>query len=130
MKLITKEILKKLPLLKDLEDPVDFETIVPLKLFSPVGQATWFIMAIDGDSKELNENTILYGLCFLSTPEFGRVSLQELKAVQLPMGLKIERDMSWSIDSTLKDANNYLKRNGYGTIDWLVNQKVNYHEKM
>jgi hypothetical protein len=119
MKLITKDILKNLPLLKDLEESVDFTTKVPLKLFSPVGSATWFIMAIDGESKELNEETILYGLCFLDVPEFGRVSLQELKEVVLPLGLGIERDRGWSIDKTLRDANDYLKDCGYGNIDWL-----------
>lgn len=119
MKLITKEILKNLPLLKDLEDPVNFTTKVPLKLFSPVGSATWFIMAIDGDAKEINEETILYGLCFINTPEFGRVSLQELKEVILPLGLNIERDHGWSINKTLGDANDYLKSCGYGNIDWL-----------
>lgn len=119
MKLLTKKIINALPLLNELENPARFNTKVPLKLFSPVGEATWFIMAIDGDSKELNEETILYGLCFLNVPEFGRVSLQELKEVILPLGLGIERDRGWSIDKTLGDANDYLKSCGYGNIDWL-----------
>lgn len=122
MKLLTKKIIDALPLLKDLDQNTTGETKVPLKLFSPIGQAVWFIMAIDGDTKDINENTILYGVCHVFTPEFGSVSLQELKEMTLPMGFKIERDISWDVDMTLADANHYLKQNGYGNIDFAVRE--------
>ena len=120
MKLITKEILEKLPLLKDLEDPATMQTKVPLKLFNPTGSATWFILAIDGQTKAINQHTILYGVCCIYEPAFGSVSLQELKAIQLPFGLGIERDIHWSVDRDLKAVNDYLEMYGYGTIDYIA----------
>ena len=68
---------------------VDGDHVPVLKLFSPVGAATWLIteMAEDGD--------ILFGLCDLGMgcPELGSVSLAEIKAVKAPLGLAIERDL-------------------------------------
>ena len=60
-----------------------------LKLFNPVGPGRWLIseMLPDGDT--------LFGLCDLDqgAPELGYVSLSELSAVRLPLGLGIERDV-------------------------------------
>ena len=69
-----------------------------LKLFSPTGSATWLITEI------VDEDT-LFGLCDLGMgfPELGYVSLQELESVELPFGLKIERDMYFTPDKTLKE---------------------------
>ena len=62
-----------------------------LKLFNPVGAQTWLIAAIaeDGDT--------MYGLCDLGfgCPELGYVSLNEIENLDLPFGLKIERDTWW-----------------------------------
>lgn len=59
-----------------------------LKLFSPVGAATWIAteFADDGDT--------LFGLADLGfgCPELGYFSLREIRAVRLPFGLLIERD--------------------------------------
>jgi hypothetical protein len=63
-----------------------------LKLFNPVGPGCWLIteMAADGD--------ILFGLCDLDVgfPELGYVSLAEITAVRLPLGLSIERDLHFA----------------------------------
>lgn len=59
-----------------------------LKLFNPVGAATWLATELgeDGDC--------LFGLADLGfgCPELGSFSLAEIAAVRLPFGLGIERD--------------------------------------
>ena len=47
----------------------------------------------------------MFGLCDLGMgfPELGYVSLQELESVELPFGLKIERDMYFTPDKTLSE---------------------------
>lgn len=82
--LITKEIQEKLN--KNFQDD-NHEDIV-LKLFNPCGAATWLITQMEPDGD------IMWGLCDLGFQcvEYGTVSLNEIKSVRLPMGLKIERD--------------------------------------
>lgn len=62
-----------------------------VKLFNPVGAATWLAteLAEDGDT--------LFGLADLGfgCPELGSFSLSEIRAVRLPYGLWIERDLSF-----------------------------------
>jgi len=60
-----------------------------LKLFNPFGAATWLFSELD------EEGDILFGLCDLGfgCPELGSASLAEIIAVELPLGLKIERDL-------------------------------------
>ena len=93
MKLITKEIAAKLS--KNIGDAnVDMPY---LKLFSPVGAATWLISEYD------EETGNLFGLCDLGMgfPELGSVSLHELESITLPMGLGIERDIFFEPTKTL-----------------------------
>ncbi|MGH6616422.1 DUF2958 domain-containing protein [Sphingomonas sp.] len=63
-----------------------------LKLFSPLGPATWLATELmdDGDS--------LFGLADLGfgCPELGYFSLSEIAALRLPFGLGIERDLSFA----------------------------------
>jgi hypothetical protein len=60
-----------------------------VKLFNPVGAATWIAteFADDGDT--------LFGLADLGfgCPELGYFSLGEIRSVRLPFGLAIERDL-------------------------------------
>ncbi|HEY9092239.1 DUF2958 domain-containing protein [Parasphingorhabdus sp.] len=60
-----------------------------VKFFSPVGAATWLLPELDGDGDTL------FGLADLGfgCPELGSVSLSEIAAVTLPLGLSIERDL-------------------------------------
>jgi len=60
-----------------------------VKFFSPVGAATWLLSELDEDGD------ILFGLADLGfgCPELGSVSLSEIAAVTLPLGLSIERDL-------------------------------------
>lgn len=59
-----------------------------LKLFNPVGAATWIATELDEDGDTL------FGLADLGFgfPELGCFSLSEIRAVRLPFGLMIERD--------------------------------------
>ena len=97
MKLITKEIQKKLPNLYAMESEDPSNVKVPLKLFNPCGAATWFITEMDP------ETGVMFGWCDLGMgmPELGYVNLDELKSVRLPFGLKIERDIHWNPNTTL-----------------------------
>lgn len=62
-----------------------------LKLFNPLGAATWLATELgeDGDT--------LFGLADLGfgCPELGYFSLSEIAEVRLPFGLFIERDLSF-----------------------------------
>ncbi|SFO41756.1 DUF2958 domain-containing protein [Sphingomonas sp. OK281] len=68
-----------------------FDPSPVLKLFSPVGAATWLATELgeDGDT--------LFGLADLGfgCPELGSFSLAEIASIRLPFGLFIERDVSF-----------------------------------
>lgn len=68
-----------------------------LKLFNPVGAATWLATELAGDGDTL------FGLADLGfgCPELGYFSLSEIAGVRLPFGLRIERDESFSSDVPL-----------------------------
>lgn len=59
-----------------------------VKLFNPVGAATWIATELDEDGDTL------FGLADLGfgCPELGCFSLGEIRALRLPFGLVIERD--------------------------------------
>jgi len=63
-----------------------------LKLFNPVGAATWLATELDDDGDTL------FGLADLGfgCPELGYFSLSEIAAVRLPFGLGIERDLGFA----------------------------------
>ncbi|CAO4135371.1 DUF2958 domain-containing protein [Methylorubrum extorquens] len=62
-----------------------------LKLFNPLGPATWLICELDADGDTL------FGLCDLGVgePELGYVSLDELKEVSAGLAIGLERDRSF-----------------------------------
>ena len=97
MKLITKEILKLLPPLYSTSELESSEIKVPLKLFNPVGTGTWYITEYDKEKK------IAFGC---SNRELGYISITELESVTLKYGLKIERDLYWDKNTTLKEVMN------------------------
>jgi hypothetical protein len=72
----------------------DFEPVV--KLFNPMGAATWLL-------SELDEDDVAFGLCDLGMgePELGYVSLEEIREVRLPLGLYIERDLHFTAKAKL-----------------------------
>ena len=68
-----------------------------VKLFNPVGAATWLATELydDGDT--------LFGLADLGfgCPELGVFSLSEIADIRLPFGLRIERDLTFASDKPL-----------------------------
>ncbi len=85
MLLLTK--LQRSQLLANGQDRGDHVPVV--KLFNPVGAATWLLSELDSDGDTL------FGLADLGfgSPELGSVSLTEIESVILPFGLSIERDI-------------------------------------
>jgi hypothetical protein len=78
------------------EGGIDHKPVV--KLFNPVGAATWLLSEIDPNNPD-----IAFGLCDLGTgePELGYVSISELSGLRLRFRQKIERDMYFTADKTL-----------------------------
>lgn len=62
-----------------------------LKLFNPMGAATWLATELGED------DDALFGLADLGfgCPELGYFSLSEIASVRLPLGLGIERDLGF-----------------------------------
>jgi len=101
MKLLTKPITEKLIANGRAQDPVrgtpeeiDFMPVV--KLFNPIGLGVWLLTELDPENPDL-----AFGLCDLGFPELGYVSISELRAIRLPLGLHIERDRHWTAKKTL-----------------------------
>lgn len=105
MNLMTKELEKlfeKYPL--GSQDGLGGQAKVIVKYFNPVGVGTWFIT--EGNKLD-NGNYEMFGYCHLGDDEYaelGYVMLSELEKLNLPFGLKIERDLYLSKDCTLVDA--------------------------
>ena len=78
------------------QEPEDFRPVV--KLFCPWTGATWLLTELQPDDPD-----IAFGLCDLGMgyPELGCVSIMELKAVEGPGGLTIERDLYFTAEKTL-----------------------------
>ena len=92
MKLLTKEIAKRLPALYSTESIKLEDKTVQVKFFNPVGAATWWIF--EGEEQE-DGDWLLFGMADLGMgcQELGYVSLNELKGIRLRFGLSIERDL-------------------------------------
>ncbi|MBS0253610.1 MAG: DUF2958 domain-containing protein [Proteobacteria bacterium] len=67
----------------------DVDHVPVVKLFNPLGAATWLATELDADGDTL------FGLADLGfgSPELGSFSLSEMASVRLPLGLGIERDL-------------------------------------
>ena len=93
MKLLTKEIRKKLPPLYG-QDGKGGKAVVYVKYFLPSSQWTWYCLegeAIKDDDD--NEDFQFFGLVDGHEKELGYFNLSELESVKGPMGLRIERDI-------------------------------------
>lgn len=85
MKLLTKEILARLPKLYSQENNPD--PLVQVKFFTPWSNWTWY-------ATEYNpEERLFFGYVVGQEKELGYWSLDELEEVKGPFGLKIERDI-------------------------------------
>ena len=103
MKLITKEIGRKLDKQWSAENPKPV-----LKLFFPLGHATWLIAARDPRMEDR-----LYGLCDTGqgTPEIGTVLLSEIQSIAIN-GFRIERDRHFETDLTLLECLELARKAG------------------
>ena len=85
MKLITKEIQNKIPKLYETDRQPEDKKMVYIKLFCPWNKWTWYGIEYDGKDT-------FFGYVEGDANELGYFTLSELKSVQGPFGLKIERD--------------------------------------
>jgi hypothetical protein len=106
MKLLTKTI--RLKLEANFKNPDDDHKPV-VKLFNPVGAATWLLTEIEPDGD------LAFGLCDLGvgSPELGCVSISELEGITLPLGLGIERDVFFTADKTISQYAEDARVNGF-----------------
>jgi hypothetical protein len=86
MKLLTKEILDKLPKLYETEGVALDDKVAVAKFFHPSTNWTWFAVEFDGED-------LFWGLVDGHEREFGYFSLKELQQVVGPLGLGVERDL-------------------------------------
>lgn len=106
MKMMTKEIAKKLPPLYATEEiPTDDKTAV-VKFFDPCGSWTWYAVEgsamIKGEKVPLSKvpdpdgvEIIFFGWVQGPCPEWGYFSTAELRSYRGPLGIGIERDRWW-----------------------------------
>lgn len=73
------------------DDKPEPDPVPVLKLFNPMGPATWLAIELDED------DDTLFGLADLGfgCPELGSFSLSEIASLRLPFGLGIERDIGF-----------------------------------
>lgn len=97
-KITSADLAGALPPMRAGADKAASEVKVPVKLFSPVGAATWWLTEYDP------AEDLAFGYCDLGMgcAELGYVSITELREVTLPFGLCIERDIHWDPETTLE----------------------------
>jgi len=83
VKLLTKEILERLPKLGKTSSQKD--PTLQVKFFTPDAQWTWYGIEYDGKD-------IFFGFVIGLEDELGNFSLNELREVRGSLGLPVERD--------------------------------------
>ena len=92
MKLITKEIEKKLLVHPLYSTDSNMVKDVLVKFFNPCGAGTWYVFEAEKNGNDWE----FFGLVDLFEKELGYFTLSELESIKLPFGLSIERDMYFS----------------------------------
>jgi len=98
--LIPDKIIDYLPKVGETEKLNMEEIKVPLKLFNPAGSQTWYIY------EYTPEKDLAYGLVDFGNPkeaELGHIDIKEIKNIELPFGLGIQRDIKWNPDISLRE---------------------------
>ncbi len=85
MKLLTKKLIKEIPQLYE-QDSKGQDAIAYIKFFTPWSNWTWYATEFDGEDT-------FFGLVDGFEKEFGYFSLSELKSLDGPFRLKVERDL-------------------------------------
>ena len=91
-KMLTKKILEDTPELGYGDEMKMEEQTVTGKFFDPTGSFTWYLMELDKDEDRA------YGFVtshMVPDGEFGPFSINELRDLDLPFGLYIERDKNF-----------------------------------
>ena len=88
MGLLDESILKSLPPLYACEKEED--PLVLVKLFTPDSNWSWYIMEYDAVER------VAFGYVCGLEKELGYFSLDELEALRGPLGLAVERDVSFT----------------------------------
>lgn len=105
MKLLTKEIIKKLPAIHEMEGKDPSEVPIVCKFFTPWSNWTWAVVegepVLDDDTGEPTGDYLFFGYVVGHFREMGYFVLSELEEVNGPFGLKIERDLHFT--GTLAD---------------------------
>ena len=104
MKLLTKELLAKLPALYAQEKLGD-QAIAHVKFFTPDSGWTWYATEYDPETRQF------FGLVDGLEVELGYFSLDELESVKGPVGLGIERDLYWT-PKTIGEIKEQLRQGG------------------
>ena len=99
MKLLTKEIEKKLPKLYSQENEKNPKIVV--KFFHPLSSWTWY--AYEGE-RDLDGDILFFGLVDGFEKELGYFSLEQLEEIKVK-GLGIERDKFFGYDHRLNEFN-------------------------
>ena len=86
MKLLTKDIIKKLPEIGSTDGLKSDEKKVICKFFTPWSNWTWYAIEFDGKDE-------FYGYIDGTHPEYGYFYLSDLSSMVGAFGLKIERDL-------------------------------------
>ncbi len=84
MKMMTKEILNKIPKLYEQEGKGE-KAIVYVKFFCPWNDWSWYATEFDGEDT-------FFGLVKGHETELGYFTLSEIEKCKGPLGMKIERD--------------------------------------
>jgi len=124
MKLLTAEIIKKLPKLYSQEKVTNPKIIV--KYFHPLSSWTWYV--IEGEEQE-DGDWRFFGLVDGQERELGYFNLNQLKEVKI-RGLGIERDMYFGDNHLLSEFHNTyirveIRPHDWEQLTWIANnQKV------
>ena len=97
MKLLTKELEKKLPKLYSTDGQGDKAKVI-VKFFHPRSNWTWYATEYDPNT------TTFFGYVKGVEDELGCFTLNELSDFKDIWGLGIERDMYWDSNTTLKEV--------------------------
>lgn len=120
MKLFTKGIIDALAKQGDTRNMSAEDITVVAKFFNPVGAGSWYIydyyrVEDGGEVREDGTPEIFTAFANLNDPmcaECGDVSLAELEALRLPMGLGIERDIHFK-PMPLQEVIDKIKAGGH-----------------
>ncbi|MBD2503882.1 DUF2958 domain-containing protein [Anabaena azotica FACHB-119] len=101
-RLLTPEIIDQLPELYSQEKVTD--PLVHIKFFAPESSWSWYVIEYDKEDEDT-----LFGLVNGFEEELGYFSLSELEEYRSPLGLGVERDLSF-VPTRLSDLRRQLSQ--------------------